>query len=179
MRLTDEQIDRAAEAMWRSWDGAGLWEHWFAQSGYRLAVKTTAPFLQILWDEATDDEAAAMTEWYGHGSESMQSVLNEFLRRRNAGLMPKSVDAERNAIELRIDELLKTAFAKSREITLRCLREYGVFVEPVDPRVAKLAKVIKNQRDQESLRLSGGQYVIYSDTPEELATKLIAALDKE
>lgn len=86
--LTQEQVERAARQLIRI-SAAGTWEE--ASPAYRhvleLSVRAAAPFLQLPWDTPTIEEATK-ANWCMDG----QSAIFDFLRRRNAALMPKPVD---------------------------------------------------------------------------------------
>lgn len=104
VELTDEQVDRAAKEFWLSpkWGygtpGEGVGEN--AKVGLRAA----APFLQLPWDEPTEDEAHVIHSTnLGLGLTSsfdrnVFEVLCRFVRRRNAALLPKPVDPRREAV---------------------------------------------------------------------------------
>ena len=59
-------------------------------------MRRAAPFLQLPWDEPTDEEWSAI--FHSIPSSSARSWACEFVRRRNASLMPKPVDPRREKI---------------------------------------------------------------------------------
>lgn len=82
--LTDEQIARARDAIYAAGDvDAGL--------------HAAAPFLQMPWIEPTVEEWSAI--YRDATSLSARLRVCEFVRRRNAALLPKPVDPIRNAVE--------------------------------------------------------------------------------
>lgn len=102
--LTDEQVDRAAKAHFDcgaipSWDGASEQ----TKDAWRKSIRAAAPFLQLPWEPPTFEDINEATYQYGKLSRSgydtkdnpppntyaMTSALQEFVRRRNAALMPK------------------------------------------------------------------------------------------
>jgi hypothetical protein len=52
-------------------------------------MRRAAPFLQLPWDEPTEEEID------NAGRRGIESALREFVRRRNAALQPKPVDLRR------------------------------------------------------------------------------------
>ena len=94
--LTQEQIK---QAMWAAHSAAAPGFEWGNLSErdverYSLAVKAAAPFLQLPWDEPTEDE---VTSIYNYCANTIDGNLTprclcEFVRRRNTALLPKMVD---------------------------------------------------------------------------------------
>lgn len=93
--LTDEQVERAAKVVCPlNWDVAGAEE----KSAYRDRIQMAAPFLQLPWDEPTEDEVSdieALIQSTGAPHWFNGDCLKEFVRRRNAALLPKPVDPRR------------------------------------------------------------------------------------
>lgn len=82
--LTNEQVDKALKACEGKFLGKG--------------IRAAAPFLQLPWDEPSEDEAKvihstnlgmSLTATF---DQCKWNVLREFVDRRNAALMPKPVD---------------------------------------------------------------------------------------
>lgn len=100
--LTDEQIDRAVDCAALA-TGEKRFDREYARHNFRAA----APFLQLPWDEPSDAEIDVFSNIaYGRTVNVVgevcrnisQMVLREFVRRRNATLLPKPVDSRRAAI---------------------------------------------------------------------------------
>lgn len=93
MELTNEQVEQAVEAARNtrtpvlSWSGSG------SENGlelWRNTMRAAAPFLQLPWDEPTEDELLMLCGT-GGGYHSRTAII-EFVRRRNAALATKPVD---------------------------------------------------------------------------------------
>lgn len=90
--LTQEQVERAAKAAHDAFmeDGQPIGYDKLAQTlrePYRSCVRAAAPFLQLPWDEPTLEEASKANQCMDG-----QSAIFDFIRRRNAALLPKPVD---------------------------------------------------------------------------------------
>jgi hypothetical protein len=116
--LTKEQIERAAEALWNitfeqreSRQPGRTEDRWCNvnpqfKDEWREWARVAAPYLQLPWDEPNEAEIAEL------GRERMQRVsprecgfLREFVRRRNAALLPKPVDPRREPLVKMFTEL--------------------------------------------------------------------------
>lgn len=73
--LTEQQIEQAIAA--------------FGNYAVAERMRRAAPFLQLPWDEPTEEEID------NAGRRGIESALREFIRRRNAALQPKPVDLRR------------------------------------------------------------------------------------
>jgi hypothetical protein len=73
--LTEQQIEQAIAA--------------FGNYAVAERMRRAAPFLQLPWDEPTEEEID------NAGRRGIESALREFVRRRNAALQPKPVDLRR------------------------------------------------------------------------------------
>ena len=72
MKLTDEQIEKAAQALYESLYESYEYLPWAALSEtikdrYRKAARAVAPFLQVPWDEPTEEEMALAWNEYANG----------------------------------------------------------------------------------------------------------------
>jgi hypothetical protein len=76
--LTEQQIEQAIAA--------------FGNYAVAERMRRAAPFLQLPWDEPTEEEID------NAGRRGIESALREFVRRRNAALQPKPVDPRREKI---------------------------------------------------------------------------------
>lgn len=103
-RLTDEQIEAAAKAIFlaptegnentSSWNFDTL--PFAAKDRYRIIARAAAPFLQMPWEIPTSEE---MVDGIRNGSVGGTSeALIQFIKRRNAALLPKPVDPRRAKI---------------------------------------------------------------------------------
>lgn len=95
--LTDEQVEQAAEASIPTWSS-----HYAPQAReeIRRNLRVAAPFLQAQWKEPDIEE---VSDIYNHCSEINDGNLTprcikEFVRRRNATLLPKPVDPRKTAL---------------------------------------------------------------------------------
>jgi hypothetical protein len=110
--LTKEQIERAAEALWNitfeqreSRQPGRTEDRWCNvdpqfKDEWREWAKVAAPFLQLPWEEPTDKEFIDIVHAHpssGYGEEILRS-MREFVRRRNAALLPKPVDPRREKV---------------------------------------------------------------------------------
>jgi hypothetical protein len=102
--LTPNQIDEAAKALHLAMSvgerNPSPWETigYRSQDRYRVMAHDAAPFLQLPWDEPTEEEWSAIfhsipgSSARSWASSSARSWACEFVRRRNAALLPKPVD---------------------------------------------------------------------------------------
>jgi hypothetical protein len=87
VKLANEQIEAAAKAMRKA-------DHCPIDIGhYRITACAAAPFLQMPWEMPTYEELEMFKDFKSAGS-----ALFEFVRRRNAALLPKPVDPRRQRI---------------------------------------------------------------------------------
>jgi hypothetical protein len=90
-KLTDEQF-RVAHRM--------MLDEGYAVS--EMLMAKLAAYLQLPWDEPTDEEALLAENYlrsHGGGWSSAKVVLMEFVCRRNASLLPKPVDPRLEVVE--------------------------------------------------------------------------------
>lgn len=94
-QFTEQQIDRAREAFCESY-GSKWQSEKFIES-----LCAAAPFLQLPWDEPTEEESFRAYKDEDHimpRIKGFEQALQYFVRRRNAILIPYSVDPRRKAI---------------------------------------------------------------------------------
>lgn len=96
--LTQDQVDRAVKAM----DAYTPTVITNTELGHM--VRAAAPFLQLPWDEPTEEESSVI-----HSSDlglrltssfdkNKRSILSDFVLRRNAALLPKPVDPRKKVV---------------------------------------------------------------------------------
>lgn len=101
--LTNEQLDRATDA-YRNFSGGSSVELTSSEIA-RCRMRAAAPFIQLPWDEPTEDEAMVI-----HSTDLGMSltatfdqckwnVLHAFVRDRNATLRPKPIDPRIDLID--------------------------------------------------------------------------------
>lgn len=117
LKLTDEQVEQAAREVARTMSNLGYPEALaYASEKHRkedvfCALRTAAPFLQLLWNEPTAEEVSNIAHAVRMSTKrevfvttkcidmlELVGVLREFVRRRNATFLPKLVDPRRAAI---------------------------------------------------------------------------------
>jgi hypothetical protein len=86
LKLTEEQIELAANAMRDNWQVRFSW---------KMLAEIAAPYLQAPWDPPTAEE--------NHRAGELHRVIGkiplaDFVSRRNAALLPKPVDPRREKI---------------------------------------------------------------------------------
>ena len=108
--LTPNQIDEAAKALHLAMSvgerNPSPWETigYRSQDRYRVMAHDAAPFLQLPWDEPTQDELQRFAHEYRNlnGTEcdltAARVALGALFERRNAALQPKPVDPRREKI---------------------------------------------------------------------------------
>ena len=136
--LTEQQIEQAIAA--------------FGNYAVAERMRRAAPFLQLPWDEPTEEEID------NAGRRNIESALREFVRRRNAALQPKPVDLRRpyccfigcqNPPTWQVD-----AHVGLEDDTQSCDDHLGHLltdaplhtvcpIRPVDPRIAALLGVLR------------------------------------
>lgn len=101
MNLTDEQIEAAAKAMYEGsnqgtmlpygvpWNGMNFGE----RHRWLVALRAAAPFLQMPWEMPTAGEVEKALCANG-----TTEALLQFVRSRNASLIPKPVDPRREKV---------------------------------------------------------------------------------
>lgn len=103
--LMQDQVARAGKAVHDSLrenvfgaDGVPPWEKLSGGDAERYVriAKHVAPFLQLPWDEMTKEEFRSINCEFATTS---FHIVQEFIRRRNAALIPKPVDPRKKAIE--------------------------------------------------------------------------------
>lgn len=124
--LTDEQIKQAAQAADKLMASHGFPTALaYATPEQReeaafSAMRAAASFLQLPWEEPTSDEGLKAAEYlrrHGSGWSASKVVLMEFVRSRNAALIPNPVDLRRKTIV----EVLKQYPNRAPEIADRIL----------------------------------------------------------
>lgn len=99
LKLTDEQIEAAAKAMRESHDVIDG-----RTDFYGSMARAAAPFLQAPWEMPIGQEvhllcdAVARKVSSSNGGIHPETLLREFVSRRNAALLPKPVDPSRERI---------------------------------------------------------------------------------
>ena len=93
--LTDRQVDIAAKVFMEYLSMPGGED--------KGSLRVTAPYLQMPWDEPTNEEVANIVRKLFATTECLdmlvlEDTLREFVRLRNAALLPKPVDPRRAAI---------------------------------------------------------------------------------
>lgn len=103
MKLTDEQIDQAAKAMFESGAHSRRWFHLgvLDQEGYRQMALAAAPFLQVPWEPPTPSEisdvyavSVEIRPRYDFVLRRLSDAITAFVDKRNA----KPVDPRRAKI---------------------------------------------------------------------------------
>lgn len=102
-KLTKNQLSLATKAYYGALPGtdpAG-----YHTSSIEKGLEAAAPFLQLPWDEPTDEEIAEIIRqhwhWNGrrkHISEVVRFIAGQFVDRRNAAFTPKPADPRREKI---------------------------------------------------------------------------------
>ena len=99
-KLSDEQIEQAAIA------GCYMnapWDDLLGQTRDRVRrnLRKAAPFLQMPWDEPTEEEFTQLLTGVHPNSNyggTIMDALKKFVHIRNAALLPKPVDPRREAV---------------------------------------------------------------------------------
>jgi transposase len=113
MKLTDEQLHRAARAaddLAKSLGFPEMAPHISDDERNNvlfMSLRAAAPYLQLPWDEPTEKEAYACQDAPNVQDNEPQQVIAEFVRRRNAALIPKPENP-----------IVKDALANLRGVTL-------------------------------------------------------------
>lgn len=115
--LSDEQVERAAKLYQDEvhrgtprilgWDECSVED----QKDIARCLRAAAPFLQLPWDEPTAEEKQNFLGTVHPESNYAATILDsveEFVRRRNAALLPKPVHPRRDAILVIMREELKS-----------------------------------------------------------------------
>lgn len=112
-KLTDEQIEAAAKAMFDDFrnnhiavmgdTGIPGWldVHGFSKDKYKQFARAAAPFLQMPWDVPSEREIANRPNECSYTS--ARAILRSFVHNRNAKLIPKPVDPRRDKIARAIE----------------------------------------------------------------------------
>lgn len=110
LKLTDEQIEAAAKAMYESTPCGIQWES-LPKHEWIHAARAAAPFLQAPWDMPSSDEHMAFirdtneTQIPGGVRFNFSGALKLFISRRNASLLPKPVDPRREKIAAEVQKI--------------------------------------------------------------------------
>lgn len=122
-KLTDEQVNMAAKAandMAKSLGLPDISGHITAEEQTKMLMMTlrsAAPFLQFPWDEPTDVELKEIAYGCARGviggtsPAAFRYALGEFVRHRNAVLVPKPFDLRRE----RVRAILQDEYRSSEE----------------------------------------------------------------
>lgn len=93
--LNDKELKLAAEAMFKAWyEKTPLSMDWTKgnQPMWIAAARAAAPFLQLPWDEPTDDETYAVnskgSSYLQAPHEMVRALLRRFVSNRNRSLLP-------------------------------------------------------------------------------------------
>ena len=89
--LTDDQVNKARDVWCKS---LGTPFTCFDIPLAHRCFNAVAPYLQFSWDEPTDEEMKDL----GGVPSNYHIAIREFVRRRNAALLPKPVDPRREKI---------------------------------------------------------------------------------
>lgn len=107
-KLTDEQVEQAAKAMFTAWySKTPLNMDWGDANKpmWIAAAHAAAPFLQLPWDEPTREEFSSIHDssicLYGDGKlcRAVSDALRQFILIRNAAMISKPVDPRIQAVE--------------------------------------------------------------------------------